>query len=72
MDIRGLQTVYSVYEISIVVPILQMKMPRLREIKGTAPKHTASYIRASPMGLHRPLSSGHKGPVFSTLTHESR
>lgn len=43
MDIRGPQTVYSVYEISIV-PILQMKMPRLREIKGTAPKHTASYI----------------------------
>lgn len=41
MDIRGLQTVYSVYAI-IIVSILQLKTPRLREIKGTTPKHTAS------------------------------
>lgn len=64
MGIRGLQTVYSAYEIKIVVSILQMKTPRLGEIKGTVPKHTASYICASPTGLPRPLSSGHKGACF--------
>ena len=60
----GLQTVYSAYEIKIVVSILQMKTPRLGEIKGTVPKHTASYICASPTGLPRPLSSSHKGACF--------
>ena len=64
MDIRGLQTVYSAYEIKIVVSIIQMKTPRLGEIKGTVPKHTASYICASPTGLPRPLSSGPKGACF--------
>lgn len=52
MGIRGLQTAYSVYAIIIVVSILQLKTPRLREIKGTTPKHAASELH--PGGFTAP------------------